>query len=314
MLAILGGGFGLYGYLPAALSLPDPSVVLLERYRSILRERAELAPFEERVRWVNSEHDALSMASRLVVARRPDDQRALLAQVERYPKLRALVLEKPLAGSPAASIELARQLNARDIPFRVGYTLARTPWASRLAAVLSQPATHDVQVRWDFMAHHYQNSHATWKRETPAGGGALRFYAVQLLAAVTRSSPDVPQLLSSSLTVDAQHTVREWEGVLRVSSGSIVRLHVNSHSSAPRFVVHEPERLDIDLGHPFGELSATDGQDVRVSLLAGILGAPSALSDFAWSERVHALWLAAETEAEIASSVTASFSIPTIRA
>ncbi len=312
MIAILGGGFGLYGYLPAALSLSNPQVVLLERYRSTIQARAELAPFEHLVRWVSGEQEALERATRVVVARRPEDQQSFVATLANYPNVKALVLEKPMACSPAASMQLAIGLDARDMPFRVGYTLARTPWARRLARWLEEPTAHEVHIRWDFMAKHYLSTRATWKRETSAGGGALRFYAVQLIAAITQSAHATPQLVSSSLTIDAQDTARAWHGTLRLASGTLLQLHVNSHSSAPRFSLDAPGLDDLDLADPFAELHATGGQDVRVSLLADILREPSTGSDFAWSQRVHAIWLAAETEAEIASSVTASFSIPTI--
>lgn len=312
MLAILGGGFGLYGYLPAALSIPGVAVTLPARYRPILRGRAELAPFEHQVHWAPSEHEALAMATRVVIARRPADQESLVVGLARYPSIQSLVLEKPLAGSPTDSATLAQRLHDRGMPFRVGYTLARTPWARRLAQWIAQPAGHEMLVRWDFMAKHYSNPHATWKRDTSAGGGALRFYGVQLIAAITGSSTEVPQLISSSLTIDAQHTARAWQSVLRFESGAVVQLHVDSHSSAPRFSVHAPGLGDIEFADPFSELSTLGGQDVRVPLLAEILREPSTQSDFAWTQRVHATWLASEADAEIASSVTASFSIPTI--
>jgi len=312
MLAILGGGFGLYGYLPAALSIPGVCVALPERYRPILRERAELASFEGRVHWTPTEHEALAMASRVVVARRPVDQQSLMDALARYPNVQSLVLEKPLATSPTDATQLAQRLHVESRPFRVGYTLARTPWGQRLAQWLAQPSGNKVQVRWDFMAKHYSNAEANWKRETTAGGGALRFYGVQLLALITSPVVDAPQLISSSLTVDARHTTRAWSGAFRLASGIEVTLHVNSHSWAPRFSVHATGLEDIDFTDPFGELSAIGGQDIRVPLLAEILRASPAESDFAWTQRVHAAWLAAETEADVASSGSASFSMPTI--
>jgi hypothetical protein len=231
--------------------------------------------------------------------------------LSRYPNIRSLVLEKPIACTPAQSLQLARRLHDQGMPFRVGYTLARTPWARRLADWIARPSGPELSVRWDFMAKHYSNDHATWKRETADGGGALRFYGVQLIAALTRTLVDAPQLLSSSLTVDAQHSARAWRGAFRLAHGAVVHLQVNSHSSAPRFALHAPGLDDLEFADPFGGYAAIGGQDIRVPLLAEILGEPSTESDFAWTQRVHATWLSAETDASTGSSVTGSFNIAT---
>ena len=78
--AILGSGFGLYGYLPALQAL-GCRVVLPLRYRSIIENRAELSGFAERIGWAADDTDAIDQADAVVVARRPADQSHLFNMV-----------------------------------------------------------------------------------------------------------------------------------------------------------------------------------------------------------------------------------------
>ena len=55
MFAILGSGFGLYGYLPALVEGCEQPVVLPERYRARFDERSELARFAINVQWEDDE-------------------------------------------------------------------------------------------------------------------------------------------------------------------------------------------------------------------------------------------------------------------
>ena len=55
MTGIIGAGFGLYGHLPAAMSLSNNPVFLPKRYAELFHKRTELAVFEDRINWVEDE-------------------------------------------------------------------------------------------------------------------------------------------------------------------------------------------------------------------------------------------------------------------
>jgi len=131
--AILGSGFGLYGYLPA-LRDEQCRVVLPERYRAVVEGRAELSGLAGGIIWVADEKDALDRADAVVVARRPVDQAGLIAELFARQELKRLVLEKPLAPDPGTAVHLQDKLEASDKIVRIGYCLGFTGWGRQLIA------------------------------------------------------------------------------------------------------------------------------------------------------------------------------------
>ena len=72
--AIIGSGFGLYGYLPALTEEFGASVVLPEQYRDKAASRPELVRFLGGVRWESDLDRALAVASTVVIAATPAAQ------------------------------------------------------------------------------------------------------------------------------------------------------------------------------------------------------------------------------------------------
>ena len=131
--AILGSGFGLYGYLPALAALQS-RVLLPERYRTVVASRAELSGFAAGIDWVADEHAAIDCAQALVIARRPADQSSLIAEILRQNELKRLLLEKPLAPTPALAAQLQNQIEASGKILRMGYMFGFTDWGRDLVA------------------------------------------------------------------------------------------------------------------------------------------------------------------------------------
>ena len=110
MIAILGSGFGLYGYLPALIDGCAERVVLPERYRTRFCERPELARFTSNVQWRHNETKVLDCASGVVLALQPNNQSEWIPQCLARTNIERLLLEKPLAQSPKIAIDLFNEL------------------------------------------------------------------------------------------------------------------------------------------------------------------------------------------------------------
>ena len=74
MFGILGSGFGLYGYLPAAVALGFSPILCPARYQDKFFSRDELKKFNESISWVDTDQDLIEMATTLVISKRPIDQ------------------------------------------------------------------------------------------------------------------------------------------------------------------------------------------------------------------------------------------------
>lgn len=181
-IAILGSGFGLYGYLPALVAHCGQRVVLPERYRQRLEERSELAQYASHVEWATDEWSALRAASGAVLALCPAMQSHWLAVCLKQPRLERLFLEKPLATEPGSARRWHERLEQSGKVVRIAYLFRHLDWAAQLRNCIFSAAPRSVSIVWRFLAHHVRYQIDTWKRDHEQGGGAIRFYGIHVIA------------------------------------------------------------------------------------------------------------------------------------
>jgi predicted dehydrogenase len=263
MIAILGGGFGLYGYLPALVACGH-AVALPETYRPTLLARPELAPLAGRVTWFPDEHAALAAADAVAIARRPADQEALLAQILSGSRIERLLLEKPLARTPAAAAAMQETLERSGRAWRIGYTFRFTPWARQLRQRLSRGG--ELSLCWTFRAHHFAHARATWKRRHADGGGAVRFYGIQVLALLAECG--YRDVLVSDAYESARDEISAWRARFAGPSLPTCTVSIDSNAAVSRFAANGTARdtAEFDLSDPFAQAAAPAlGADRRVA-------------------------------------------------
>jgi predicted dehydrogenase len=265
--AILGSGFGLYGYLPALQSLGCYRVVLPLRYRPVVESRAELSGFAEQIGWADNEIDAIDQADAVVVARRPADQSHLLGELLEKPNLKRLLLEKPLAPTSGDAARLQDRIEASGKIIRIGYTFGFTNWGLDLTRH-ARASSGDIQIRWLFRAHHYAANRSTWKRFEAEGGGALRFYGIQLISLLAGLGFEtVP---ASRVTAAQPGEAESWCATLMNSAGVRCDLELDSNSAQTCFAVDAPAfGIATSLPDPF-DAAMNGAQDRRVPVLASL--------------------------------------------
>ncbi len=176
MILVLGSGFGLYGHL-AALAQMDQHVAAPARYRQILLDRVETAALEPQIDWVD-EHRAIGTASHIVLARRPLDNFAMAGALADARYSGALVIEKPMAPTPAQSLLLGDRLTAAGIDFAVPYLFLHCPWTQQVRSALARNSGL-VRIDWAFRQ---SPSVLEWKRTATEGGGNLAYYFIHCIA------------------------------------------------------------------------------------------------------------------------------------
>jgi predicted dehydrogenase len=304
MFGILGGGFGLYGHLPAIAHAFDDAIVLPQRFQSTFLARRELQQFASRVAWAKDEHDTLARSHTATLALTPVGQEQWLAACTGLSNVRQLILEKPLATSSSiASTLLGRLIDAKK-PFRVNYTFLYTPWFTWLASRITKArAPEHLSLRWTFHAHHYRHALPNWKRVPDQGGGALRFYGIHLVAALAALGPC--EVLRSTTFGPTFEDAASWTAELLVS-GVRLDLVVDSACSETSFAIESVTRASeaaeegLRLLDPFAEFQAKDGEDPRVLVLQGLYKSLAARSEDAAHVNlcltVQQLWQAIEAK------------------
>jgi predicted dehydrogenase len=235
LFAIFGSGFGLYGYLPALIGCGQ-SIVLPSKYRERFQSRRELTRFSDRIEWAADETDALTRASGVVIALRPADQSEWIPRCMAYPQLTKLMLEKPLAPTPSEALHLQQLLLDSKKSFRIGYTFCGTMWMAQLRAFAASDPEGEVAVNWKFLAHHYRHELSNWKRWSNSGGGAIRFYGIQLIAALAEMG--YSEVIESKSFGSSELEISRWTAVISGEGLPVCRLVVNSKSDTTQFSVH----------------------------------------------------------------------------
>jgi hypothetical protein len=174
-IGILGGGFGIYGYLPAACSL-NWSVVTLSRYRDSIMSRPELSDFQNSVEYVDTEEELLSSCTSVAIARTPDLQYQFL---KKYPlELRGiehLFLEKPLTSSMENSLDILDFLRNSKLSFSLGYLFLHTDWFDTISQVL-QSKGNTIKINWSI-----PSPKSFWKGSRNLGGGIDSFFLIHFV-------------------------------------------------------------------------------------------------------------------------------------
>jgi predicted dehydrogenase len=301
VVGILGSGFGLYGYLPAVVDLGE-QVVMPANYRKKLLGRADVRCLDRRVEWaLGGDEEIFATVDTLIIARRPADQVRAVHLALMATSVKRLLLEKPLAPSPAAAAGILDSLEKAGRSIRIGFTLRGTAWAERLAVWVEGAAPGStLDIAWQFQAHHYVNSLQNWKRRVSDGGGALRFYGIQLMGLLAELGYDA--VLASEVGSNGPDDAARWTATITGPGKPSCRLAVDSRNSNALFVMtgessaHSRSGFELRLSDPFEEARVEGPRDRRVALLSrlckSLLREPSGTP--AWCRRSVGLWQDAE--------------------
>ena len=234
----------------------------------------------------------------------PKVQREMVARCCTYSNLKILFLEKPIAVNPLDAIALVNEIRQSRIRFRVGYTFLYTDWFDRIEIPTTKASDQELVITWRFMAHHFVNEITNWKAKHSEGGGALRFFAIHLLAVLaSRGYSNANRSVLSGTIFDCPE---RWEAAFSGAGLPNARVYVDTRSDTARFGVEvesgKESRSLVDLPDPFPIVQSAGGEDRRVSVLKRLLGSIAASDESHRSlcDHVNMLWLKAEEITEFA--------------
>ena len=314
MILVVGGGFGLYGHV-AALAGSGRDVATLSRYRASAEERPELQNLLPRIRWVDDVMAAARDADAVVLARTPAQNNELAQTLIAAGVGGTLVLEKPVAETPAAAAALEAGLFSAGKRWAVPYLFAECDWAKAARTALTAGKT--VEIDW---AHRQSPMVRGWKREKEAGGGAIAFYFIHFIAlaetllpgcsprfevardgkgAVTRCSLTLLRHCARSEAI--QRSARNT-GLLRCArNDDHGKLTLNFRlGDQARFAVLFDGQPVVESTTPFGPLPTAGSPDPRIPMLMAFHERVAADPDFqppAYHAAITRHWAAIEAVA-----------------
>ncbi len=243
-IAIFGGGFGLYGYLPALIQTCQATVLLPDRYQPIVKERQDICKYYDKIQWEKDE-SILGKCNGVVIALPPTQQYNLVKKCLLYKNITHYFLEKPLAASPVLAAEIHDSLRSLHKSFRIGYYFRYTAWAKTLL----QQARGAKSIRWNFRAHHYHQQIQTWKRLHEQGGGALRFYGIHLIALMAEAG--YQDVSFSNVKGNNPQEAEVWDAEFTGKDLTPCQVSVASNCPEPSFIVKDADDQVYSAIEPF---------------------------------------------------------------
>lgn len=266
---ILGGGFGLYGYLPALYS-SSKSIYVHKKYRNFINRREELCNFSNKLIYVETNEEILNSSKCLVICTPPKAQQFYIFNSIPNNSYKYLIIEKPIGINPNIAKLVLEKSGELAESFRVGYTFTDLEWLKdEFISKIKKNGRY--RLRWEFMAYHFQNSVQTWKDDEMDGGGVIRFYGIQLIALL--ESIGTVSVKTSKIKIDNQKRSYEWEASFCINSNVIIYINLCSKSKNNFFEIEdlEEEKKILSLKDPFEKEIQIGGQDMRINPLKKII-------------------------------------------
>ncbi len=180
---LYGTGFALNVYLPALVSLGINKVFIHQSIYQIKHHKNNIEKYKEYIHWVNEENYKSYLFNYVIIALPPEKQYRLLFNQLNLHKTNTLILEKPLAKTPAQAIQITEKLESLGISYLINYSFRYANWFKKLTYdIHNLPSNIEIFFNWKFKAKHFIHKRLTWKKLHSEGGGAIRFYGIHLIA------------------------------------------------------------------------------------------------------------------------------------
>lgn len=287
---IIGGGFGLYGYLPALL-VTGNRVILPKKYRERILARPELIELEPRITWVPTLDDGLREAQAAIIATQPAVQVELVNRIiDNFCNVKKFYLEKPISETPLAGENLLFKLENNSKSVAVGFLFLQCLWIKQLESALS--SNDLVYISWTFEAHHFRNEIRNWKRDNEMGGGPLRFYGIHLIAVL--SFLGYSYVKSSKIVRSNGYDATRWEAHFEHPYLSRCNVIVDTLNKSNNFKIYTKSTIIFNANDPFEEqINKTEDKDKRISMIVNHLK-DKRMNDIVMIRKINMLWMNVE--------------------
>lgn len=251
-IGILGGGFGVYGYLPAALE-NGMEVLTLNKYLPVILARPELIKYRDSIRFCRDDQEVISQSQAIIFARDPLSQQEFLRKFAG--QFEYLFLEKPLTYEPARHKEFIHLLESRSQPFSVGYLLPFTNWFRLLA--LKQTGSSSIRLVWRI-----KSNFNSWKTQSFEDFGLFTYFGIHTVPLLT-----LKNVSAQNLTVEFG---KDFKTIFVSDLANSIKIDLISDTSSDFKITqaeHDDRKIVYESQSPFGEMNYYGKPDMRIPLI-----------------------------------------------
>lgn len=255
-LLILGGGFGLYGYMPAAIA-NGYEVTTLERYKDFLLSREELRNYVCKLKFVSEASLDFNSFAAVGIARTPLQQLAVLRKNSKFSG--HFFLEKPLGADSQNHSLTLNFLRENQLQFSIAYLFRYLEWYQAVVAAMQSDCT------WKILWQVSPNSDESWKAIKSSGGGLLSYYGVHLLSLIVDLQISAETIVFShqtdSLEISSMDKARQFHMKIEYSDVPVFQVEISSTSGEKSW----------NMFSPFGPTPMAGTSDPRIDALTQYL-------------------------------------------
>tara|TARA_B100000287_G_scaffold350330_1_gene339115 strand:+ start:1559 stop:2416 length:858 start_codon:yes stop_codon:yes gene_type:complete len=247
---ILGGGFGLYGYLPAFANL-QYDIYTLSKYENYINKRPDLDRYIENINFLNEEKELINKVDYINVARNPESQYQFLIHNKPY-SFKHLYLEKPIAHQVTAYSECIENFKIEKTSFSVFYSLTYMDWYNNIIKEMMKGVNQKIEIVWKI-----KQKSSSWKQDITKGGGMLKFYGIHF----------IKMIIDANLTLK-NVTMSENKLEINLESKNFNLLNISIESNNKNlFAIYKNEEIQINSTNPFLKEIIPGLPDPRIEIL-----------------------------------------------
>ena len=252
-IGILGGGFGLYGYLPAFANL-DFNIFTLSKYQKFIESREDLKKYYENINFLTSEDEIFNEVNLLCFVRNPESQYNFI-QSKEFNKFEHLYLEKPLSHKLNEFENCINKLKENNQSISVFYSLSYLSWYNKIIEKILSGSNKKIEIFWKINEN--TNEKSSWKIDKNKGGGFLNYYAIHFIKMFYKSDLKVEHVQS-----------KEHSFSISLANENLNTLKVEiSFSEESSFQIYEESKLKIESENPFLKKILPGKPDPRIGIL-----------------------------------------------
>ena len=258
---IFGGGFGLYGYLPAFANLQF-EIFTLSKYESFIKKRPDLAKYIDNINFLSEEKELINKVDYINIARNPESQYQFLIDNKPY-SFKHLYIEKPIAHQTIAYSKCIENFETENTSFSVFYSLTYMNWYNNIIKEMHQEIDQKFSIVWKI-----KQKSSSWKQDISRGGGMLKFYGIHF----------IKMFIDVNLTLK-NITMSENKLEINLESKNFNLLNILIESSDKNlFSIHKNEETQVNSSNPFLKEIIPGLPDPRIEILEKYIQSDSSIS------------------------------------
>ena len=282
---LIGSGFGIYGYLPALITLKKINIFIPLKYKSKIKNRNEVNINNKKIIFVKNLSTIYSTVDTIVIAKRPYDQLIIAKRLLKVNNIKNFYLEKPLARNPEESNKLLELFKQSDKKINIGYLFTYTKWWREIRKTKFK----NLKINWSFKSIPMSKNINSWKLKDEKGGGIINFYGIHFISLLSLYRGTK---IKSSKILKKKNGIYTKFQIYAENKNKKFSFNLNINSLRNSFEIVLNNKQFLKLSNPFAQ--EENSIDQRINCIIKMLESNKTnkknINNYNWYFKTNELW------------------------